>query len=192
MTDPLPPSPDPYAPPLARRLAPAPEELGGYWSDGKRLVLHREARLPDRCLRCNAPATVRLRKALYWHRPALYLLILLHLLIYAIVALIVRKKLESEWPLCDRHAGRRRWGIALAWFGFLGLFLFPLLSIQAGRALGPSETWTVVAVLSVPLALVLLFVGLFLQTIVRPTKIDETHGYFVVGKPFLASCPPLP
>ena len=190
---PLPPNPNPYAPPMAGELAAqASTDRGGFWSDGKNLVLHRDARLPDRCLRCNEPATVRLRKTLYWHHPALYLLILAGLLLYAIVALIVRKKLPSEWPLCGRHAGRRRWGIALTWIGLLGIFLFPWGLAFAGEALGAKDAFGLLAVFSFPLALIMMFVGLYLQTVLRPTKIDDHYGYLLVGKPFLASCPPLP
>ena len=61
MSEPLPPQRNPYAPPEASRIAGDPSsERGGFWSDGKSLVLHREARLPDRCLRCNEPAVKRL------------------------------------------------------------------------------------------------------------------------------------
>lgn len=189
----MPPSHDPYAPPQAQQVAaPASSERGGFWSDGKRLVMHRDARLPDRCLRCNRPATTRLKKTLHWHHPAIYLVILLHILIYAIVALIVRKKLPTEVPLCDRHASRRRWGIGLSWLGFLGLFGFVFGGFVIGDAIGGDDAGAMLGVTGFFVALILLFVGLFVQTVVRATKIDDTYGYLVVGKPFLASCPPLP
>src|SRR5436309_2493776 len=72
------------------------------WRSGPLLVMSQGARLPDRCVKCNAPANgQRLTRKLYWHSPYLYLLILLNLLIYALVAIFVRKKARVEIGLCD-------------------------------------------------------------------------------------------
>jgi hypothetical protein len=44
---------------------------GGIWRDGKNLVFHERAELPDRCLTCNAQAAgIRLKKSLRWNHPA--------------------------------------------------------------------------------------------------------------------------
>lgn len=64
--------------------------------------------LPPRCIICNQatdkPAKTR---KIYWHTPWLYLLILLHILIYAVAALIVRKKIELSPALCPEHSKKR-------------------------------------------------------------------------------------
>jgi len=93
----------------------------------KLLVMGKDARLPDKCIKCNAPANgLRLKRDLYWHPSAIYLLIILSILIYAIVAIIVRKRAKIEIGLCPTHARKRKICIALAWFswlGMLGLFI---------------------------------------------------------------------
>ena len=58
----------------------------GVWRDGDILVMHKEAVLPDRCIKCNAPCNgYRLKRNLSWHRPAWFLLIFISLWIYLIV-----------------------------------------------------------------------------------------------------------
>src|SRR5258706_76322 len=43
------------------------------WRDKKVLVLGVRAALPDRCIKCNAPAEgSRLKRTLYWHPPGWY------------------------------------------------------------------------------------------------------------------------
>ena len=90
------------------------------WRSGRLLVMSPGATLPDRCVKCNAPAHgQRLLRKLYWHTPYLYLLILVNLLIYAIVAIIVRKRARVEIGLCDAHRSRRRLIIASSWLAVL-------------------------------------------------------------------------
>src|SRR5438105_983048 len=96
------------------------------WRSGRVLVMGQGASLPDRCVKCNAPAHgQRLVRKLYWHSPFLYLLILASILIYAIVALIVRKRARVEIGICDSARFQRRLEIALGWLlGLGGLVLF--------------------------------------------------------------------
>lgn len=96
------------------------------WRSGRVLVMGQGATLPDRCVKCNAPAHgQRLARKLYWHNPYLYLLILASILIYAIVAIIVRKKARVEIGICDSHRSQRRLAIGLGWLlGLGGLVLF--------------------------------------------------------------------
>ena len=49
---------NPYAAPVTDITRPALE--GEIWRDGKVLVMTRQAWLPDRCVKCNAPTTYRL------------------------------------------------------------------------------------------------------------------------------------
>ena len=86
------------------------------WRQGQTLVMGQDAELPDRCVKCNAPANGgKLRRNLYWHHPALYLLIFLNLLIYLIVALIVRKRAKISVGTCEKHRSSRARAIAAAW-----------------------------------------------------------------------------
>src|SRR5579872_5285818 len=107
---------NPYAPSRASLAgaAVAATDAGGTWRDGAVLVLSREASLPPRCVRCNEPADEPTKsRKVYWHSPWLYLLILFNLIIYAIVAAIVRKKAVVAPGLCSAHKKRRRIGITI-------------------------------------------------------------------------------
>src|SRR5205814_1141094 len=109
MLPPLPPVPGPgvisYAGPSMYETATAV----GVWREGNQMVVRQGARLPDACVKCGGPPNGRpLRKTFYWHQPALAVLILAGVLLYAIVALIVRKSIRLEVPLCQAHAARRR------------------------------------------------------------------------------------
>ena len=74
------------------------------------------ATFPDRCVVCNQPANgYRVTKTLYWHPPAVYFAILAGVLIYAIIALIVRKEASVSFGLCPEHKKRRHTGFAIAW-----------------------------------------------------------------------------
>ncbi len=107
---------NPYEAPKTDLLI--PREIGevGVWRDGALLVMSKDAELPDRCIKCDAPAEGwRLKRKLSWHPPAYYLLILLHVVIYVIVALIIRNKATLYIPLCPEHRRKRRRSIAIAW-----------------------------------------------------------------------------
>jgi Na+/proline symporter len=76
----------------------------------------KDADLGDRCLKCNGPCEGRkLKRKLSWHPQGWYLLLLFNVLIYIIVAMIVRHTATIYVPLCDRHRRKRRRAIAVAW-----------------------------------------------------------------------------
>lgn len=118
---------NPYAPPAAQLLPTAPRlpNDDGLWRQGKLLVLQKGAVLPDRCLRCNAPAPGRrLKRTLYWHAPGWYAFLIpifscLSFLLYVIVAMCVRHTARVEAPFCAAHRAKRRRAIALGWLGAL-------------------------------------------------------------------------
>lgn len=116
--------PNPYAPPHASLDPGGPE---GCWRAGKEVVLRAGAALPPRCVKCNAPVTAPIKaRTYYWHHPALYILALVNLLIYAVVALIVRRRATLAPGLCSAHTRRRRLGLLVGWGGllaFLGLLV---------------------------------------------------------------------
>lgn len=93
------------------------------------------------------------------------------LLIYAIVALIVRKQMELNIPLCDtHHADRRRYNL-LAMLMLIGF-------IPVGAILG--------VYISEPLGWItgigMFFAGVVFYSMgqlgIRPSKIDELGGVF--------------
>lgn len=87
---------------------------------GSSLVMHKEALLPERCVRCNAPSSFWLKRRLSWHPPAWYALILINLLVYAIVAASISKRATIQVGLCAQHRAKRVRDIWIAW-GLVGV-----------------------------------------------------------------------
>lgn len=117
---------NPYAPPAAELRTESDEHC---WREGKLLILRAGHELPARCVCCNQPATpVSRARRLTWHTPWLYLLILLNIVLYIVVALLVRRSVKVYPALCPLHASRRRRG---HWTG-LGLLVGGLLVLYAG------------------------------------------------------------
>src|SRR5262245_50409406 len=110
-------SANPYLPhkaALEKRVA------GEYWRNGTRVVMRPGCALPPRCVKCNEPALQPMApRKLTWHHPAWWLvLILFNIVVYLIVALVVRKKAQVTFGVCARHRRRRRIFIAVGWTGF--------------------------------------------------------------------------
>ena len=125
------------------------------------------------CIRCGEPANGKpVNKMYYWHHPALYLVILVGLLIYVIVALVVRKSMKVSVPLCARHAQRRSTAVTLAWVlplvGLADVFILPPLKVQG--------TW--VALICAVFMLTGFIIWAIVANPVRPRKIDQFHGEF--------------
>ena len=76
--------------------------------DGKILVVPSGASLPPYCVKCGAlQSTPPFIKTFRWHSSWVYLLILVGLIFYVIVALIVQKKVRMEVPFCQEHRSWR-------------------------------------------------------------------------------------
>jgi hypothetical protein len=134
-----PPPPDAYYPQTPASPAeddyvfPPPPSIGlypqgGVWRDQSTLVMSKDAVLPDRCVKCNSPANgLRLKRTLYWHNPIFYVLIFVGVLIYFIVAMLVRKTAIIDVPLCENHLARRRNSLIVGWvlmlLGIIGFVL---------------------------------------------------------------------
>lgn len=173
---------NPYAPPKAK-LSDVPGGNQSMWRDGKNLVLLPDSDFPDRCVKCNDPATPPSRRyKLYWHSAWWYLLILVNILIYLVAALVVRKRAEVEVGLCERHQRRVLTGRSIGWGGFAALLGATVLAVafQWDWLLGLS------ALLLLPWALATLLT----LRIVYPARIDkELVRLKGCGEEFLASLP---
>jgi hypothetical protein len=131
---------NPYAAPHAMGMAypqaaaPPPSKYPGLWRQGKILVMHKAAPLPDICLKSNQPATKRLKRNLQWHHPLIALSILAGLLIYIILALILTKRATIMVPLTDEWYERRKRRLIFSWvagLAFLGLMVLGIvLAVQ--------------------------------------------------------------
>lgn len=152
--------------------------------------MHKMAVLPDRCIKSNEPTHERLKRSLYWHHPAIYLLILAHLLIYVIVALIVRKSAVIQVPLAKRFKKRRIRNMIIAW----SIVLFGLLSLVLGITLANGnqiEPLHVVLIVLFPFSLLLgALWGIFGCRVVYAKKIDDQFVWIAgASRDFLAQFP---
>jgi hypothetical protein len=129
--------------------------------------------LPPVCVKCGQPAPGEpVVKTFSWHHPALYLLILIAVLIYVIVALVVRKTIRVGVPLCSRHAQRRKVWVTLSCslplIGIADAFVLPRFDMDPG--------WVVLIV--VGFLLVGLVCWIIASNPIRPCSIDSFRAEF--------------
>lgn len=142
---------------------------GSLWRDGNVLVSLPGVSLPERCVKCNATADKPTKaRIIYWHHPALYVLLPLNLLIFGVVVLIVRKQAIVVAGLCTEHKKRHRRAVGLRWIGILsGLVLMPV------GAASPLGVWGMM------LGVLILFgsvvAGMLFARIVYAQRIDKTY-----------------
>ena len=147
---------------------PPTHNLNTVWRNDSLLVMTKEALLPNRCVKCNAPADEQLKRKLTWHHPALYLLIFASILIYAVVAMIVRKTATVNVGLCEEHLSSRRRSLLITWALGLG-------AVGSFVAAGLLEDGTFV-LLAFALLMSCAVYGVVTLRVVAPNKIDN---YFV-------------
>ncbi len=88
----------------------------GLWRKGKLLVMDKFAPLPDRCVKSNQPAGGRtLKRNLSWHHPWVFILLLISIWVYVIVALIIRKQATIHIGLSEAWFGKRRKAMLVGW-----------------------------------------------------------------------------
>jgi hypothetical protein len=152
------------------------QAASGIFRNGNLLVVHKQAILPDRCVKSNEPTQERLTRKLFWHHPALYLLILLNLLIYAIVALAVRKNATFDIPLAPRYkAARIKW-MVIAWSIILGSIAVLILGLATA---GPGQDiLPVICMIQFPIAILIgALIGIFGCRVIYATKIDDQYAW---------------
>ena len=160
---------NPFLPPEADGAAVNAGD-GAYYAQGELLVIAKDGPpLPDRCVKCNAPATERFERTLQWFPRWVILTILICWPVYLIAMLMTRQTAKVNVGLCGEHAGRRR---TFAWIGgiilgsalvalFAGIFVEDLALMFGG----------IVAVIVGAIALQP-------SIVLRPTQIDEHLGYY--------------
>ena len=85
--------------------------------------------LPDVCISCGEPTNERLTRTFSWMPGWVYVLILCHLLVFLIVALIMRQSWRASVPVCPLHRGH--------WWKRTGLILGTLVgAIALGIVVG--------------------------------------------------------
>lgn len=142
------------------------------WRSSSQLVMTKNALLPTRCVKCNAPADELLKRKLTWHHPALYLLVLVSVLVYAIVAMVLRKTAIVNLGLCEDHSAARRQDIAVTWI----LGLMSLVGFAVAIVIGDANFVIVGGLLLLGTA----FYGTIKLRVVSPAKIDD-HFVWLKG-----------
>jgi len=106
----------------------------GLFRDGDILVVRKGAPLPPRCVKTNQPTAAVLKRTFYYMSPWIYLLLLAHVLIFIVVALLVRKTATLHVGLSEEAQAARRRGILNAWTAALA---------GVGMIVGafPAESW---------------------------------------------------
>ncbi len=173
--------------PLVAMLIPSSYSDAIYQQKGL-LVMHKQALLPNRCVKSNEPTESRLKRKLYWHHPLVYLFILVNLLIYAIIAIATRKSATIQLPLAERYKKRRILNMIIAW----AFVLASIGCLLAGLAT-PSSPIALLGFLSAIFLLVGILWGLFGCRVIYAKKIDD-HFVWIggVSRDFLGSFPEFP
>ncbi|HEV2883237.1 MAG TPA: hypothetical protein VGW36_00170 [Pyrinomonadaceae bacterium] len=164
-------------------LPPPPVVPGsGVWRDKGGLVMSRDAQLPFKCVKCNAPTKLRLKRKLSWHHPAIYILIFVALLIYLIIALILRKSAVVELGVCEEHLAKRKRNILITW----ALALLGILSFVGAASFDDMNF----VFLAFGLLIAAIIFGLVAVRLVTPSKIDDRYVWLRgVNKEYLAELP---
>jgi len=103
----------------------------GIWRDGNQLVMTRDAELPYVCIKTNQPADVWLPRSVSWYPRWTLVLLPLGLLVFVIVAGLLRKQAGIRVGLCESRRVGRLWTIGLAWGGIvlgLGMLMVGIIS----------------------------------------------------------------
>lgn len=173
---------------LREGAAPPPSAA---WRSGKHLVIPVEAALPERCLKCNVdvPEDGRLTKKVYWYHWLVYFLLLINILVFVIVALVLRKRAHVTLSLCREHRAKRLRHIIVAWtLSLTGIisFVFGL----TGTTTNQSAAFTGLGVLLVIAGIIY---GATLGRILVPTRIKDGFAWLRgAGPKFLHTLPDWP
>lgn len=172
---------NPYAP--SKAVLDSGHAEGSAWRKGKQVVVPVGRDLPCRCIKCNAPvAGVVKQRKVYWHHPGVYALILINIILYALVALVVRKTVKIRPALCALHARKRRNGILLCW-----AFLLSGIAGLVGSAM--LEGNMVLLTLAIILIIVAIIYSVLLRLLVA-RKIDDQYAYLAgCSEAYLSSLP---
>lgn len=91
------------------------------WRHQDCLVVCEDSIFPSKCIRCGEPSEEKfVPKWLFWHTPILLPVVLVSWPFYLVLALIIRKHMMIQIPLCQRHLLQRRW------YTILGVGLLPV------------------------------------------------------------------
>jgi hypothetical protein len=175
---------NPYAPSTASLTGAEVRAGARLWRLGKVLIMARDdGDLPNRCVKCNEEAEQPTRtRTVYWHHPGFYVVLLINIIAYVIVALIARKKAQVSPGLCATHKQKRRLGMGIGWGGFIVCFI-GMFAAFASESPG-------LGVLLLLAMFAAIIAGIIMSRIVYPKRIDDRYVQLKgCGEAFLAELP---
>jgi hypothetical protein len=153
------------------------------WRDGSQLVAANNTTLPERCIKCNAPASTLLKRTVEWYPPYVLLIFLLVHIAGIILYCITRKRATLYIGLCEAHLNRRRFGLLIGICMLVGSVLFFWTSVT-----GDAPQWALLAVI---VFMVGLCVTVSVWRIVKASKIEEPYVWLKgINSEFLETLPP--
>jgi hypothetical protein len=106
---------------LARMQSGQPVGDAAVWRNKRTVVMGTRAVMPDRCVKCNAPAHgERLERHLQWQPSWCYLLIFLFIIPYLIASVMLYKTAKFNIGLCVAHQRARWMTIGAGWVLLIG------------------------------------------------------------------------
>ena len=203
---------NPYRPPTSDVVRHAVLE-GTVWREGRRLVMERDAELPTRCIRCNAPGDAPLvQLRVRWTIPGLGFLMLgaflalivlasvndtaagavvlaLPILLLIVIGLRLTYRTVVEYGLCSTHRRIQRFWRRLA----IAALMASIALIYAHIASLPDGSEVVLTAGLAVLTLGILARGIEGVRQPRPWRFNGRRIWLTrCGKPFLDSLPPRP
>ena len=151
---------------------PPTQNIPTIWRSKSVLVMTKQAPLPDRCVKCNAPTQRRLKRNLRWHHPVLYILIIGGFFFYLILALVLSKTATINVGLCETHAAARKRDMLITWT----LVLLSFASFYFAVAAAEMSLFF----LGLALFLGAVIYGIVKTRVVAPQKIDD-HYVWLTG-----------
>ena len=190
---------NPYAPPgmasmqgmhgMSQFGAP---NLGGLWREGQLLVMDRNARLPNICVKSGQPAERFLLRNLSWQPPWLRAMaVVFGWLIYAILAASYGKKATIHIALSEQWFQKRTMFLLIGWIGSLVGIAIGVIAI----AIAVNIRWEALVTLG-PVAGGIVFLacsltGYYGARMVWADLITDRHIWVGgIGEPFLQQLPP--
>ncbi len=174
---------NPYAPSEASLRAGEVRPATGLMHDGKVLLVPQGCGLPDRCVKCNDDAVLPIReRTVYWHHPGWYLMLLVNVILYVIVALIARKTAKVSPGLCERHRRKRNVGLFIGWGG-------TLLGLAGMVSAGAYQRPELILIMLL-LTFAAIIAGIIVSRVVYASRIDDRYIRLKgCGREFLAQWP---
>jgi hypothetical protein len=157
-------------------------QFAGYWRDGKRVVMDRNAVLPDRCFKCNEPANGYRRAENLTYVPTS------RQLMFGVWSYLDAKRASVEIGLCDRHRRSRARTVAFISLAAIALAILEVTQLQPRDVIVP-----IIAAAAFIGGCVGFVYAAFPRHMVRPADLTETHIWLKgAGEEFLASLPTAP